>query len=95
MRLGVVKRRYFLLGFNPRTHVGCDWVKVDLLVYMVVFQSTHPCRMRPETAIEFTPPKSFNPRTHVGCDVLLVDIIKITYGFNPRTHVGCDCKFLL
>ena len=37
-------------GFNPRTHVGCDYRRVSLSYTIDVFQSTHPRRVRPNTA---------------------------------------------
>ena len=32
--------------FNPRTHVGCDYSPISLIVHLLVFQSTHPCGVR-------------------------------------------------
>ena len=76
-------------GFNPRTHVGCDWG--NLYVQGVEqFQSTHPRRVRPRRRGCKRQGKGFNPRTHVGCDGQLPTTIQDYYSFNPRTHVGCD-----
>ena len=33
-----------------------------------MFQSTHPCGVRPVSMSIYTAHKSFNPRTRVGCD---------------------------
>ena len=32
--------------FNPRTRVGCDVSLVVIVVRLLMFQSTHPCRVR-------------------------------------------------
>ena len=58
-----------IVGFNPRTRVGCDAPNWTPLNIWVLFQSTHPRGVRHGMGIideeEFY---SFNPRTRVGCD---------------------------
>ena len=55
-----------------------------------MFQSTHPCGVRPvQDVIRFNT-WGFNPRTRVGCDHKASWILRITLSFNPRTRVGCD-----
>ena len=36
----------FMCNFNPRTHEGCDWVTVVACQTIILFQSTHPWRVR-------------------------------------------------
>ena len=65
---GLAFRRAFP-GFNPRTRVGCDLLRISMILGLKVFQSTHPRGVR---LLQVTSPKrlprSFNPRTRVGCD---------------------------
>src|SRR5574344_1055470 len=64
------------------------------LMKRLLFQSTHPCRMR-LTSLYYTKNGTcFNPRTHVGCDNIPLTTIRPLRGFNPRTHVGCDDRAL-
>lgn len=42
MRVSVMRIR-----FNPRTHVGCDFVASTMISSCIWFQSTHPRRVRP------------------------------------------------
>ena len=37
---------YFVLSFNPRTHVGCDVIAWSVVHLPWLFQSTHPRRVR-------------------------------------------------
>ena len=62
-------------SFNPRTHVGCDKVFISYLSVYELFQSTHPRRVRPFSAIFFWLAGSFqstHPRRvrqgQEGCD---------------------------
>ena len=57
-----------LYYFNPRTHVGCDFVVLVRMVAILLFQSTHPRGVRLSGNIEKQLRPNFNPRTHVGCD---------------------------
>ena len=56
----------------------------------VMFQSTHPRRVRRHLNQDSNETESFNPRTHVGCDSSILLWLEVRSGFNPRTHVGCD-----
>ena len=61
---------HFMLGFNPRTRVGCDGSAAGLSLLPRKFQSTHPRGVRPGcSALPVPAPGSFNPRTRVGCDL--------------------------
>ena len=79
-----------LLCFNPRTHVGCDDMVLMYSNYALMFQSTHPRRVRHLCAKYKDILICFNPRTHVGCDLGVPRGLLWRGGFNPRTHVGCD-----
>ena len=54
--------------FNPRTHVGCDTKCLPIRRQNIMFQSTHPRRVRLSSKRVGFKFLSFNPRTHVGCD---------------------------
>ena len=57
------------MSFNPRTHVGCDFLRLFIrYIYKCFNPRTHVgCDIhRSSHALH---PHSFNPRTHVGCDV--------------------------
>ena len=43
-----IKSKQLCFYFNPRTHVGCDWSGQIIPGCLRRFQSTHPCRVRPE-----------------------------------------------
>ena len=60
--------RIFVKRFNPRTHVGCDRLRRILVWIQMMFQSTHPRRVRLGFRSAKSVASSFNPRTHVGCD---------------------------
>ena len=77
-------------SFNPRTHVGCDSPPPCPLQAAMMFQSTHPRRVRHPALHARAVLLRFNPRTHVGCDILLLVLAYCSTCFNPRTHVGCD-----
>ena len=78
------------MGFNPRTHVGCDLVKITTRLIILLFQSTHPRRVRPSgfgLTLRHVSFQSTHPRR--------VRLARTSqrpprHGFNPRTHVGCD-----
>ena len=76
-------------GFNPRTRVGCDY-QLSQVIYQMMFQSTHPCGVRPFTKAKLQNKPSFQS-TH-PCGVRPIKIHKYFYRgrFNPRTRVGCD-----
>ena len=47
-----VSLRWFALGFNPRTHAGCDDQRSRYRSSPVMFQSTHPRRVRLQGACQ-------------------------------------------
>ena len=55
-----------------------------------MFQSTHPCGVRPAYSPAFFNLVCFNPRTRVGCDRFARLASNSSPCFNPRTRVGCD-----
>ena len=58
-----------IISFNPRTHTGCDAVNDVGISKYIVFQSTHPYRVRLlYCSMQASYNRSFNPRTHTGCD---------------------------
>ena len=59
-------------GFNPRTHMGCDWSQIPIGDSQACFNPrTHMgCDIKnPSSYITL---QCFNPRTHMGCDTLLL-----------------------
>ena len=77
-------------GFNPRTHEGCDLQNLRQLGIIVLFQSTHPRRVRPNISAVVSPSvlfQSTHPRR-----VRHPNGSRAHHhaGFNPRTHEGCD-----
>ncbi len=46
-RLPGVARAGFSQRFNPRTPAGCDLISLEIEVNECLFQSTHPCGVRP------------------------------------------------
>ena len=53
-KLGFVWTKFIILffytsktRFNPRTRAGCDLCGISLSSPLLLFQSTHPCRVRP------------------------------------------------
>ena len=86
----VLSRGHSQNSFNPRTHTGCDYLRLLRDILDNKFQSTHPHRVRHISAPLLLAELGFNPRTHTGCDVYYIYGIKIYQRFNPRTHTGCD-----
>ena len=87
MRVSVMRIR-----FNPRQYVGCDFCSMVIFVALLLFQSTHPRRVRHDADGNKISLLCFNLRTHVGCDQFCKDIQDSGKRFNPRTHVGCDSE---
>ena len=79
-----------LIGFNPRTRVGCDQpvqidrVEFDASIHAPVWGATR----RRFRSFRCTP--RFNPRTRVGCDTTHAGASRRRPSFNPCTRVGCD-----
>ena len=66
------------------------------MVEIKEFQSTHPCRVRPNVMLIMSGGVfCFNPRTRVGCDLQCCIAGQLQCCFNPRTRVGCDFWSLL
>ena len=59
---------YCLPCFNPRTHEGCDIVRIVRITQYITFQSTHPRGVRRKVMSTNCRQICFNPRTHEGCD---------------------------
>ena len=58
-----------------------------------MFQSTHPCGVRPAALPTPRKPQGcFNPRTPAGCDNDGALFGSIIARFNPRTPAGCDLQ---
>ena len=79
-----------LMNFNPRTHVGCDFIRQPISPTALVFQSTHPRGVRLynlSVSIESNGFQSTHPR---GVRQLWSVRLTRRLNFNPRTHVGCD-----
>src|SRR5690606_38892815 len=55
-------------GFNPRTPAGCDLVPPAYSRNSPLFQSTHPCGVRPRCHSALNRQARFNPRTPAWCD---------------------------
>ena len=80
----------FNLGFNPRTHTGCDAACRNLMtkVYVSIHAPTRGATTANYAANGIV--QGFNPRTHTGCDGLIAYQPLNGHSFNPRTHTGCD-----
>ena len=76
--------------FNPRTPAGCDAHRGAGRAPRSLFQSTHPCGVRPSSSSASSARIGFNPRTPAGCDLQTREISILVDRFNPRTPAGCD-----
>ena len=56
----------------------------------ILFQSTHPRRVRPYVGPACAVRGYFNPRTREGCDLIGAGRKLEPVHFNPRTREGCD-----
>ena len=54
--------------FNPRPPAGCDAHRGAGRAPRSLFQSTHPCGVRPSSSSASSARIGFNPRTPAGCD---------------------------
>ena len=86
-------------NFNPRTHIGCDYLhsQASKLAYhfnprTIVGQDVVCPHFLVPLLQDLSQYKkgNFNPRTHIGCDYLHSQASKLAYHFNPRTIVGQD-----
>ena len=71
--------------FNPRTHAGCDSRAFFAIRFLMLFQSTHPRRVRPHPFTMSSMFAGFNPRTHAGCDIRFVECCSTRNKFQS-TH---------
>ena len=79
-----------LPGFNPRSHVGSDFIIAYALLPKELFQSTLPREERPifqsllnaRLRFQSTLPRGERPRKNLP--------IYLSVCFNPRSHVGSD-----
>ena len=78
------------IGFNPRTHTGCDAEISGRIEALSEFQSTHPHGVR-HYELKVTDGDAVFQSTHPHGVRLRPDcLICLRAGFNPRTHTGCD-----
>ena len=70
------------ISFNPRTHMGCDYLAAVVSLSVSKFQSTHPHGVRREQAASRQRQEGFNPRTHMGCDIYFSSC-----GLPPRVSI--------
>ena len=90
VRLGLFHGRLLLLGFNPRTHTGCD-LKRCTKKASCQFQSTHPHGVRQPLAKTPNAPKNVSIHAPTRGATLAFEHQAAQQGsFNPRTHTGCD-----
>ena len=91
VRLGGRETGVSQIGFNPRTHTGCDEADYQSTKIDRMFQSTHPhgVRLNQLNPKEFQDLVSIHAPTRgaTRCQVIFVEM---QCCFNPRTHTGCD-----
>ena len=81
-------------SFNPHTHTGCDLKTVCRMVFLLVFQSTHPYRVWLYSDSLKGGIDGFNPHTHTGCDstkLFLLKSLKVSI-HTPIQGVTCSCS---
>ena len=72
--------------FNPRTREGCDLRKAIQFKYFMIFQSTHPRRVRLKVlSFYLLTTIYFNPCTREGCDTATTKILCVKRRFQS-TH---------
>ena len=78
--------------FNPRTRAGCDTFGISRPLISPVFQSTHPCWVRPAKVQASRRSRQRFQSTH-PCWVrrmIVFFFVRFFLNFNPRTRAGCD-----
>ena len=93
--ISAVQLHVCLRYFNPRTHEGCDVLCHLMVSIFVLFQSTHPRRVRHFGRSGSLVSPDFNPRTHEGCDVMTVIQCTMTCPFqstHPRRVRPCSIR---
>ena len=92
VRPSAKKSSLYLAGFNPRTHMGCDFVNNDAYFPVGMFQSTHPHGVRPYNEILY--PGSISVSIHAptwGATCYLLSCIAlITVSIHAPTW-GATC----
>ena len=85
---------YYIKGFrdfNPRTREGCDVLYLSLLILLVLFQSTHPRRVRHLICDLYLLIKFISIHAPAkGATWILQFLLPFYPNFNPRTREGCD-----
>ena len=73
-------------GFNPRTHVGCDLLRMWRRLTSVSFNPRTHVGCDIPLGCQLARTASFNPRTHVGCDfVILYNVCNVMFqSTHPR-----------
>ena len=81
--------------FNPRTHTGCDSLKLSFTLSLPKFQSTHPHgvrqSLRPSATLFHVVSIHAPTRGATSHDCYSPFSVSC---FNPRTHTGCDLVVL-
>ncbi len=77
--------------FNPRTREGCDIFRGGTYIYIKIFQSTHPCRVRLRAAKAAVFVIRISIHAPVKGATRTQPLLPLVMGhFNPRTREGCD-----
>ena len=77
--------------FNPRTHTGCDSLKLSFTLSLPKFQSTHPHGVRRYVIRRILRRAVVSIHAPTRGATLLGDNWRVLDPcFNPRTHTGCD-----
>ena len=85
----ILHNRHFY--FNPRTREGCDGVESPNRMRAVIFQSTHPRRVRHVKEILKMAKRNISIHAPAkGATDLYVGLVIRGKNFNPRTREGCD-----
>ena len=90
-RLGLHSEDVAHVGFNPRAHVGRDYIYQLPVQQLCLFQSTRPRGARPAIAMKFS---TRNVSIHAptwGATKTMMCTTRACVCFNPRAHVGRDC----
>ena len=84
-----------MIGFNPRTHTGCDKDVVDYMIRRMGFNPrTHTGCDKYICANQSYIP-CFNPRTHTGCDLMFAPPQPSTVSFQSTHPHGVRLLYLL
>ena len=92
VRLAQRRERVFLVDFNPRTPVGCDWPKdasvcsLSISIHAPQWGATGDGSRRPRSGLISIHAPQWGATTAPGVPR------PATADFNPRTPVGCDAR---